>query len=328
MQEEINLSTLNITEFDSSNTIYIKDKDGFNKPLYLCQFVSYDNRKNDITGKILQSDGSGHGRGIGEVITNKLSQCALYGSATEDNSHKFFHWFSTLGYALHPTEEYKIVENENHCSKHPSFGMALFSRSNSSSSHPLFGSSINHNNTIRLTIRHATHERSLTNDWFHGSGEIIEIEMSQTQFAELITQMNMGEGIPCTIKHIDMKRIPDPPYKSKVDIINDEFRARMHNMGVDIEKASATALDLLKSKPTLTKADRELILSSITSLLQGVKSNIPYVSKQFGEQMDKTITEAKGEIEAFIEHKIRSAGLEAIGASKDFPKIQELTDSL
>jgi len=62
--------------------------------------------------------------------------------------------------------------------------------------------------------------------------------------------------------------------------------------------------------------------------MQNIKSNIPFVNEQFTEQMDKTITEAKGEIEAFIEHKIRSAGLEAIAASKDFPTIKELTETI
>jgi len=325
--EKTNLSTMNIAEFDSSNTIYIRDKSEFNKPTYLCEFVSFDAGKRNVTGKIITKDGRDSSR-AGNILTNKISQCALYGSATETAGHEYYHWFQVDGYSMNPMEEYKIIENEMHCKSHPSYGLARFSRHNSSGGRPLFGSSINHSNTISLHICRSDHDRGLSNDWYHAKQELIEIEMSQTQFAELITSMNMGSGIPVTIRHINLEQISEPPYKSKVEIFNDEFKAKMHNMGVDIEKASATALDLLKNKSTLNNGDRELILSSITRLMMNVKQNIPFVAVQFSEQMDKTISEAKGEIEAFVEHKIRSAGLEAIGASGNFPTINELTESL
>jgi len=107
------------------------------------------------------------------------------------------------------------------------------------------------------------------------------------------------------------------------------FRTLSNKLDViDGEIASKTALDILKDKPNITKGDREMILNAIQMLMQNIKKNIPYVNREFSEQMDKTITEAKGEIEAFIEHKIRTAGLEAIGASKSFPTIKELTETL
>lgn len=326
--DTLNLSTIHIEEFSSENTIYIKDKDGFNKPFLLCQFVSYDKNKHTVTGTVLQPNQKHETNMVGKVITNKLSQCGLYGTPVENENRPFMHWFKPDGYALHPMSEYKIVENDFHCEKHPSFGLAYFYRRSSSHGQHLFGSSIAHQNTISLQIKRAEHQRGLNYDHFFGKEELIEIEMSQNQFAELITNMNNGSGIPVTIRHISLDKIADPPYKNKVDIFNEEFKAKMHNMGVDIEKASTTALDLLKNKKSLNNADRELILDSITTLLQEIKSNIPFVSEQFGNQMSKTITEAKGEIEGFFENKIRTLGLEAMKNSDGFPNAKELTSTI
>lgn len=45
---------------------------------------------------------------------------------------------------------------------------------------------------------------------------------------------------------------------------------------------------------------------------QELKSNIPYLQKLFAEQMDKTVTEAKGEFETYLQNKMNSIALAAI----------------
>ncbi len=102
--EQENLSTLNIAEFDSSNTIYIRNKEGFNKPTYLCQFVKWDEHKKTVTGKVLEIPERDWGKKVGDTLVNKLSQCALYGSAVENSGQSYYHWFDSIGYALHPLQ--------------------------------------------------------------------------------------------------------------------------------------------------------------------------------------------------------------------------------
>lgn len=48
-------------------------------------------------------------------------------------------------------------------------------------------------------------------------------------------------------------------------------------------------------------------------MIQEMQYNLPYVYSCFNKQIDKTILEAKGEVEAFVENKIRSAGVDHIG---------------
>jgi len=41
-------------------------------------------------------------------------------------------------------------------------------------------------------------------------------------------------------------------------------------------------------------------------------ANMPFVQTQFNEAMDKTVTEAKAEVEAFVSHKVTSLGLASL----------------
>lgn len=89
--------------------------------------------------------------------------------------------------------------------QHPSYGMIRFARSSiGGSGTALFGSSIMHNNVIRLSISKGMMEREGNEDWFLAGTDIndmiVEVEMSYTQFAEAITSLNIGEGIPVTIR--------------------------------------------------------------------------------------------------------------------------------
>lgn len=46
--------------------------------------------------------------------------------------------------------------------------------------------------------------------------------------------------------------------------------------------------------------------------LQEIRSNIPFYEEQFTRQMEATVTEAKGEVEAFVNAKIHSTGLKSL----------------
>ena len=99
--------------------------------------------------------------------------------------------------------------------KHPSFGMLSFNRTHGGHSN-LFGSSIQHNDTIHMVLKEGVVIRGLNDDRYVGEDEILEVEMSQSQFAELITSMNVGTGTPCTIKYLRGKgRINEADFINK-----------------------------------------------------------------------------------------------------------------
>jgi len=82
----------------------------------------------------------------------------------------------------------------------------------------------------------AEKERHLNRDWFHKKKHLIEVEMSQTQFAEMITSLNVGDGVPCTIRYLpDKHRIEDPPDTSQRQIFENEFKQEIKKLSLNIE---------------------------------------------------------------------------------------------
>src|SRR5690625_7948504 len=77
----------------------------------------------------------------------------------------------------------------------------------------------------------------------------------------------------------------------------------MKEIGNKLKQLTEEAEDILENKKTVNKGDRNQILGQIKSLHQEVNSNIPFFFTMFNEQMDKTVTEAKGEIEARSEER-------------------------
>ena len=304
-----NLTTKNIREFTSEDTIFIRDKNSFNKDVFLCQFMHYDEAKQRVTGQIISPNDERQDGMVGNVITDSLKNCSLFGSDGEREHHQ---WFDSLGYAKNPIEDMKDHE-DIHVPKHESYGVIRMSKHMHNGT-KLFGSSIQHNQTISITICRATHERTLNHDWIHGGEELIEVEMSENQLAQFITSPNQGSGIPCTIRHVNMKRASEPPFITKQELFTEEFKKKMHNYAVDLQKTIAETEAILK-KPNITKSDRELMQRGINSLIMQVQSNLPFIGDQFREQMDDVVNEAKIQIEAFAENVIRQKGLEALAAN-------------
>jgi hypothetical protein len=194
--------------------------------------------------------------------------------------------------------------------KHESYGMIKLGRTTGGQNN-LFGSSIQHSNVIRLNISPAELHRGLGRDYYHPRGEIIEIEMSPTQFTELITNMNTI-GVPCTIKHINRKRMENPPSANKKQQFEDEFSEDMKKLALRMSELTEKAEKILSNKKSPNKSEREDVLSDIRHLQTELISNIPFMYRCFNEQMDKTVTEAKGEVEAFVTNKITSLGIKAL----------------
>ena len=195
---------------------------------------------------------------------------------------------------------------ENEYMKHPSYGLLQFSRMSGGLTN-LFGSSIQHKDTIRLCISECDVKRDLNTDWYHDNGRIIEVEMSYSQFAEAITSMNMGNGVPVTIRWIRGEGyIESCPFTDKKQQFEEEFKQKLNKANETANQLILNVEKLFTDKKTLTKKDKDEIIKTLTKIYQSINNNTEFVYSMFNEQMDKTTTEAKGEIEAFMQNKINS----------------------
>lgn len=203
--------------------------------------------------------------------------------------------------------------NEFKIENHESYAQLGISRSSSNRDVSLYGSSIKHHNTITIRIHPSEKQRGLNSDWFHAKNvPYIEVEMSNTQFAETITSLNMGDGVPCTLRYLNGKKIENCPDENKRIQFENEFAEQMKNINNKLNNLTKRTEEILIDKKVPTKGDKEEILSAIKMLKQEVKSNIPYIGSCFNEQMDKTVLEAKGEVEAFVNNKVNSLGIEGL----------------
>lgn len=203
--------------------------------------------------------------------------------------------------------DYKVEETKfGTKTSHPSYGTLAFSRRTGGAT-PLFGSSIEHRDTIAMTLYHADITRGLHQDSIYGGRAITEVEMSYSQFAEAITSMNMGSGVPVTIRWTEKDgKIPPCDFVSKREQFTDEFNEKRKKATEDAQQIIKDVTELFSQKKALTKADKDVILNKLHHLNMDIGCNMDFIADQFNEQMDKTVMEAKGEIEAFMQNKVNS----------------------
>ncbi|MCU7667646.1 hypothetical protein [Bacillus thuringiensis] len=199
---------------------------------------------------------------------------------------------------------------------HESFGMLQFSRTSHGGDTQLFGSSIPHRETIRMRIAPGAVERSLNHDYYYAENKsYIEVEMSHAQFSEAITSMNMGSGVPVTIRRLNGEQIDSIEMKNKRIQFEEEFENTMENIMEQLESLVSDSEDILRNKKSLTKSDRETILKQLFSIKREIGSNMPFVLSQFNESMDKVVHEAKMDMEASAASRLMQLG---------FTKLDEL----
>jgi len=192
---------------------------------------------------------------------------------------------------------------------HPSFGQIRFSRT-SSTSMDFYGSDLTQGNYITMEVHQSELFRDITCDRHFETGiPLIKLRLTSGQFAELITSMNMGGGIPCTIERLMGKKVEElPKIQSKEENVHDKFEERMKAFQKTLESNQRKIAELT-TKPNLTKNDRAEI-NQITQLVnQEISDNIPYFTRCFKETMDATVFEAKLEVENAILHKVNALGL-------------------
>lgn len=201
---------------------------------------------------------------------------------------------------------------------HPSYGLITISRmTGGSGAKRLFGSPLaRHYGTIRLSIGSATWVHGLHHDRYHGGlrGEHIEIEMSAAQFADMITSLNVGCGTPCTVRYIGGEAVPDPPdHATEAEHIRDNFENSLDKYK---EKARTYRKKIEGLTSKLSEKARNEIRIALDVIEDQLASNVPFVVQQFQEATTKVATAAKAEVEAFVSHAIRAAGLDAIAEGK------------
>lgn len=213
---------------------------------------------------------------------------------------------------------------------HPSFGMIGFTRTQCGGNVPLFGSELAGDSYIELVIQPAEMERDLSNDWFYGRGRggnyHAKVRMTPVQFSELITNMNVGDGVPCTVIEVKGEKIEQrATYESKKDATHRQFRTSMNAFANGLMEDKKN-IDAICKKAAPAKKDFQEVANLASHMIQEITSNLPFFMKTFQEAADKVVVEAKAEVEAAILHKILKMGIEAFSKEQTSMAIEDSKD--
>ncbi len=201
--------------------------------------------------------------------------------------------------------------------KHPSYGMLSFAHCQHGAPTALFGSSLKHTNTVQLRLHSASVERMFNADYYLPKGLIAEVEMSPNQFAELISSANQ-DGTPVTIRWLKGDGpVPECPFTDKRQQFEQELSENLQNANNEINSLITKTKVLFDKKSALNKSEKEQILSNLSQLSHLINDNRASIYSQFNEQMDKTVSEAKHEIEAFVQNRMANIANQTLAEQKN-----------
>lgn len=211
------------------------------------------------------------------------------------------------------TEEPVVTQTSKDESRvtHPCFGQIGASRVSGGTF--LYGSDFQHNAFVRITIRESDMRRNLSTDWPHGGKELVEVDLSESQWAEFVSAMNIGFGSQCTIRHVEHEFRPGLPRPARR---SQQFAKEAAD---DMRESLEALADLTATINELKISEKQkaLLRGKVRSSEAALTSGLPFVAKLFQEHMETTVSKAKLEINAYGSGLIRNAGLQAL--AKEVP---------
>lgn len=204
--------------------------------------------------------------------------------------------------------------------KHESYGMAAFHRISGTTHTHLFGSDLRHLHSVRLTISEGSVSRDLSRNW-HGAGAVIvEVEMTEAQFVELVSRPNMGNGTPVTIlkrRMGDMAVMAPPPEPvSEQTLHRNEFKEDAAKAGRKLDTVIKAMEDALDAGKPLSMKTLQAMMHDAKWARQDLESSMPFVERSFEKAMDAKVTEARVAMEAHAALVVTTIGMETLATAR------------
>jgi hypothetical protein len=208
---------------------------------------------------------------------------------------------------------------------HPAFGQINASRVSGSTT--LFGSDFVHNHYVTIRISRAGLNRDLSRDWHFQREEIVEVAVSEMQWATFVSSMNVGAGSPCTIQRVEGESMPGIPRRVQEDEFKAELDGTVRGMVERVDRTIQAVREGVGS--SLSGKKQAELMAELNRLRQDLSSNLPFVARSFEEHMEHTVERAKGEVTAYTMNAVMRAGLSALssgGSTEPAPLLLSATN--
>lgn len=169
----------------------------------------------------------------------------------------------------------------------------------------LYGSEFKHRSFISIRLHTSYEIRGLSRAWHHADKAVMELNLSEAQWATFISSLNAGMGSPATLEFMAGKdKIPPVELlEPRANTFRREYKETIANTVARLKKGieDAKAAKVKKS-----------IIADLEGALQGLISSAPYVESSFSEHMEDLVQEAKMAANAYAEHIVQQTGVKTL----------------
>lgn len=196
---------------------------------------------------------------------------------------------------------------------HPAFGQISASRVGSQPGVTMYGTDFRHQNYISIRVHRSELNRDLSRDWPFARETLLELRMSEAQWATFVSSLNTGGGTQCTLEFVDGEYMPDIPMRKQQDVARKELGNRVRELAGLVRQT----IDEINGElgRSVSGVKKEAMMRHLEKLEREVRSNLPFMEESFARQMEKSVEHAKVEVNAYIHGAVQRAGLDALGVA-------------
>lgn len=199
--------------------------------------------------------------------------------------------------------------------RHPGWAMIGVGRSQGTGS-ALFDSDVKHSHKIHITVSRASRQRHLNRDWIQPREEIVEIEMTEAQWASFVSSMNTSP-VPATLtfdRSQENPIVPGVPFEPRLAESLKEVRDSAKKA---VEEVTA-AFDAYQEKKNAAN------LRALKFAIANLPANMEFAATSLSGHAENVVQRAKADIEAHAMAEAQRLGIAAgefgtlqLGAGED-----------
>lgn len=215
---------------------------------------------------------------------------------------------------------------------HPSYGVIELTKTSAGGrGHAMVGSPLKHHSLVHLVIKSAEKHRKYGKENFYGDKIIVDLYMTEHQWAEHVSSFGMGSGVPVTLNYkpadgYSLMACGEPPHNTAQASHSDDVEKAVAKAKGHVDQLAAVVGEMTQKGASKVKASDLQALRDATIQVQNwLSSNLPFVQKCFEEAMEKTVASAKAEVVGFTSNMLMRAGLESLTGQAPVLEIDDQT---
>jgi hypothetical protein len=184
---------------------------------------------------------------------------------------------------------------------HPAFGVIRASRFQGGH-FQLFGSPIKHNGGVTIQLSKAVEYYSLHRSWMHGTETIAEITLSEAQWATFVSTLNVGSGVPCTVRMAAEGPLDPKPLIQEDSWAEKRSADLRDKVAEDLGRLreAVRELDEVLKRPTIRKSDLQTVRHLLLKAVDQAPGSYQFAADSVTEHTEELVQAAKAEVSAFV----------------------------